>query len=100
MNQGNFQLVFPEQEVGTEISVFLSDENRFRSQSTTVTVLEAVLKFHSVPETLAFQSTKISSKDTYIKRVDPNWEIQVLDTRGERSKWNIDGRSKRTTYIR
>ena len=53
-------------------------------KSTTVTVLlESVLKFHSVPETLAFESTKISSKPTYIKREDLNWNIRVWDTRGE-----------------
>ena len=74
--------------------MFLSDENGYRSQSTTVTVLEAVLKFHSVPEILAFQSTKISSKPTYIKREDSNWNIQVWDTRGEGSTWRLLAEAK------
>ena len=86
---GQFSVNIPEQEAGTEISVFLTDENGYMSESTKVTVLEAILKFHSVPETLAFQSTEISSKPTYIKREDSNWNIRVWDTRGEGSTWRL-----------
>ena len=59
-----------------------------------MTVLEAVLKFHSVPETLAFQTTVISSKPTYIKREDSNWNIRVWDTRGEGSTWRLLAEAK------
>ena len=79
----------PQQEAGTEISLFLTDENGYMSESTKVTVLEAILKFHSVPKTLAFQSTEISSKPIYIKREDSNWNIRVWDTRGEGSTWRL-----------
>ena len=52
-------------------------------------MLERVLKFHHVPEILAFQTTEISSKPTYIKREDSNWNIEVWDTRGEGSTWRL-----------
>ena len=47
------------------------------------------MKFHNVPEILAFQTTEISSKPTYIKREDSNWNIEVWDTRGEGSTWRL-----------
>ena len=87
---GQFSVDIPMQEAGTEISVFLSDESGFKSESTKVIVLlERVLKFHHVPEVLAFQTTEISSKPTYIKREDSNWNIEVWDTRGEGSTWRL-----------
>jgi hypothetical protein len=87
---GQYSVSIPVQEAGTEISVFLSDENGFKSESTKVIVLlERVLKFHNVPDILSFQTTKISSKPTYIKRDDSNWNIQVWDTRGEGSTWRL-----------
>ena len=46
----------PEQEAGTEISVFLSDENSYRSQSTIVTVLEGVLKFDTCSRHISFSN--------------------------------------------
>lgn len=87
---GQFSVGIPVQAAGTEISVFLSDENGYRSKSTKVIVLlEHVLKFYNIPETLAFQNTEISSIPTYIKRIDSNWKIQVWDTRGEGSTWRL-----------
>ena len=41
-----------------------------------------------------FKRTEISSKPTYIKREDSNWNIKVWDTRGEGSTWRLLAEAK------
>jgi hypothetical protein len=49
----------------------------------------SVLEFSIVPSALPFNATKISSKHVLIQRQDPNWGLQVRDTRGQGKSWRI-----------
>lgn len=88
-NQGTYQVTIPEQEAGTIISGVLIDPAGNTSGITETTVIEASLSFYSVPETLPFETTIIEAGVTTAFREDPDWTIEVSDTRGQGSGWRM-----------
>lgn len=58
--------------------------------SVQVTVVDnTILQFNTTPETLGFETAEISSDETTINRSNPNWNIQVKDTRNNGSHWAV-----------
>lgn len=55
-----------------------------------VTVTDDVtFSFNATPELLDFQSTEMTSDEVTIDRTNPDWNIQVKDTRNNGSNWSI-----------
>ncbi|EUJ31464.1 hypothetical protein [Listeria cornellensis] len=55
-----------------------------------VTVIDdTILEFNATPETLVFQTMGISSNETTAARSNPDWNIQVKDTRNNGSHWAV-----------
>ncbi|WP_342388826.1 Ig-like domain-containing protein [Salinicoccus bachuensis] len=69
-------------EPGTLITALLVDEAGNSSEETKTQVIEATIVFHRVPETLSFESASIKQGVTKISRQDPDWSMEVRDTRG------------------
>ena len=88
-SEGNFAVLILAQAAGTPIIATVTDKNGRTSDKTYATVLEAMLTFYHVPDTLAFETTKITTEPKIIKRQNPDWKITVMDTRGKGSKWRV-----------
>lgn len=55
-----------------------------------VTVTDDVtFAFNATPDPLNFESTEMTGDEVTIDRTNPNWNIQVKDTRNNGSKWSI-----------
>ncbi|KMT61383.1 hypothetical protein [Paenilisteria newyorkensis] len=55
-----------------------------------VTVTDDVtFAFNATPDPLNFESTEMIGDEVTIDRTNPNWNIQVKDTRNNGSKWSI-----------
>lgn len=87
--EGDFSVDIPIQEPDTTISAVLIDDAGNISNSTEVSVIEATIAFHQVPDTLAFEETVIASGSMRIPRTDPDWSLEVIDTRGTGSPFSI-----------
>lgn len=51
------------------------------------------LSFLHVPETLAFETAALSAQDQLIGRVDPDWHIDIQDSRSSRTGFSVYGRT-------
>lgn len=89
--EGNFDVPILEGivlEGGGVLVITATDEAGNTSDPTTIEVIEAKVSI-SVPENLLFETTMIDSKPTTILRQEPNWSIEVVDTRREGSRWRL-----------
>lgn len=77
-SEGNFAVLIPAQADGTPIIATVTDKNGRTSDKAYATVLEAMLTFYHVPDTLAFETTKITTEPKIIKRQNPDWKILQL----------------------
>jgi len=89
VDSGNFSVNIPEQEPGTVISATLTDQAGNVSEPTEITVIEATVSFNQVPEDLPFKTTEIGSSIERIPRENSNWSLEVIDTRGEGSPFQL-----------
>lgn len=87
--EGSFRIDIPKQEPGTMITTVLIDDAGNISEETEVIVIKATLSFYSVPDTLLFEPVIIDSEPITALRQNPDWMIEVSDTRGEGSKWRM-----------
>ncbi|MBC6311003.1 DUF5011 domain-containing protein, partial [Listeria sp. FSL L7-1582] len=50
-----------------------------------------IFRFNQAPDDLMFQTTEISSNEIEILRQNPDWNLQVQDTRNNGEKWQVTG---------
>lgn len=73
---------------GREITVRANSD--FKTMSKTITVAEIPgIYFISVPQTLSFQTTRITSQIAVIPRKDPDWGIRIFDKRNPGARWAL-----------
>ncbi len=75
-------------ESGTPVKITANDNFKNRSE-TLVVVHEGKLKFKTVPNTLDFKSSVISTVITTIERQKPDWSIEISDSRSSSSAWDL-----------
>lgn len=93
-SEGNFSVSIPQQETGTVITAVLIDDAGNVSEASEVTVIEATVSFLYVPESILFEPIEIDSKPVVAQRQDPDWSIEVIDTRGEGSNWRLTAQAE------
>lgn len=86
---GEFTIDIPQQIAGTVVAGVIIDERDVISDIIEVIIQQGTLTFHKVPETLLFESTSIKSGTVTIPRKNSDWTIQIKDTRGEGSPWQL-----------
>lgn len=91
---GNYSIAIPTLEADTIISAVLIDEAGNVSESTEVTVMEATISFYRVPEFLSFDSAVIQPGIVRVPRQDPDWSLEVIDTRGPGSAFRVLAEAK------
>ncbi|MBC6309942.1 DUF5011 domain-containing protein [Listeria sp. FSL L7-1582] len=58
----------------------------------TITVQDnPVFEFNEAPEDLVFETTEITSGEVDIPRQNPDWKLQIKDTRNNGEKWQVTG---------
>ncbi|MBC1795767.1 DUF5011 domain-containing protein [Listeria booriae] len=68
-----------------------SDGNKATFTRTVTVYDNTFFGFHDQPDDLLFRTTAIGSNDVTIPRADPNWHIQVEDTRHNGNSWTLTG---------
>lgn len=81
-------------EPGDELFSKAIDPYGAESEETTITVVGTTLAFH-VPDTLYFQQTVIKDEDMTIPRQDEDWSIDVTDTKGPGSGWEVTAQAEK-----
>ncbi|CAM4107248.1 Ig-like domain-containing protein [Listeria booriae] len=74
-NEGDYTATFTVGDVSHTIKMTLVDDT--------------VLAFATTPDDLNFQTTTIGAELVTIPLEDPNWNLQVKDTRSNNSNWNV-----------
>lgn len=86
---GTYSVTIPQQNPGTVITVRLVDEAGNVGEIAETTVIEATVAFYNVPENLLFENQPIESKRIRAARQEPDWSIEVIDTRGPNSTFRL-----------
>lgn len=79
------------------IDISLIDLNKLGKA--TISAPDGKLSFHFIPETLVFETTELPTQRTRINRQNPNWGMEVKDTRRERSAWKIHAQAAPLTSV-
>ncbi|EUJ42391.1 immunoglobulin-like domain-containing protein [Listeria riparia] len=77
---GNYDLTY---------TVTDSDGNTTTLRQTVTVFDNTIFQFNEAPEDLLFETTEIRSEDITINRQNPDWNIQVKDTRNNGSPWTL-----------
>ncbi|MBC2388962.1 immunoglobulin-like domain-containing protein [Listeria booriae] len=77
---GNYDLTY---------TVTDSDGNTTTLRQTVTVFDNTIFQFNEAPEDLLFETTEIRSEDITINRQNPDWNIQVKDTRNNGSPWAL-----------
>jgi hypothetical protein len=89
---GKFAIDIPDDiqslEPNTTITVYLLDDAGNESEPTATSVIEEEF-YLRVPERLMFEPTSIDGSTPLIPRQDPNWTIEMIDTRRPGSYFQI-----------
>ena len=83
-SNGEFSVTIEPQTPGTVIAAKLVEESSgIESPEVDTTVLEGTVSFYNVPPVIMFDNTVIdyTQKNTRIPRENPNWALEVNDTR-------------------
>ena len=96
-DNGEFSVTISRQNPGTIINAHLEDDFGSQSEVSEASVLEASISFHSVPDSINFETTEIStgSEKIIIPRTNPDWTLEVNDTRGYGSEISIHAEAER-----
>ncbi|WP_218780383.1 pectate lyase-like adhesive domain-containing protein [Bacillus sp. EAC] len=92
---------------GDVVQIFLTDQNNNKNPETDTifhdayfykatktivskeTSFNPILTFNTIPSSVNFKTTTISSLQTFIQRDEENWKMSVLDSRGIGCNWMI-----------